>query len=158
MTVRVASVSDAQDVARLTAQLGYDVEPSLAKVRLSNILARPDQRFLIAESNHSTVGWLHAAIGEYVETDSFVLIGGLVVDRSQRRQGIGRLLMEHAEKWAKEKGCVVVRLSSSAGRTEAHEFYKQLGYSNIKTQYAFAKSLDRGGRESLNSLVPRIQE
>jgi GNAT superfamily N-acetyltransferase len=39
---------------------------------------------------------------EYVEANPFVVIGGLVVDRHSRRRGIGRLLMEDMETWAKE--------------------------------------------------------
>jgi GNAT superfamily N-acetyltransferase len=51
-------------------------------------------------------------------------IGGLVVERRRRKKGIGKLLMTGAEEWAREQGCSVVRLRSSAVRTEAHRFYE----------------------------------
>ena len=79
------------------------------------------------------------------------------MDREHRSTGIGRLLVQHAERWAREQGCSVVRLSSSAGRTASHRFYEHLGYANIKTQYAFAKSLDAEGQASLAKFVPRIE-
>jgi GNAT superfamily N-acetyltransferase len=74
------------------------------------------------------------------------VIGGLVVDRSLRRRGIGRALLSGAEAWAIERGCAVVRLWSSVARAEAHRFHQQLGYTNLKTQYAFVKSVGPAAR------------
>jgi GNAT superfamily N-acetyltransferase len=155
-TIRLARVSDAHHIAGLTAQLGYDVPESDMSARLARILSRRDHRFFVAELDGRPVAWLHALVAEYVETGAFVVIGGLVVDRDHRKRGIGRLLMEEAEAWARQQGCAVVRLWSTAARTAAHRFYEGLGYANIKTQYAFAKSLDSGGRADLARLVPRV--
>jgi hypothetical protein len=64
--------------------------------------------------------------------------------------------MEYAENWAREQQCSVVRLWSSAGRTDAHRFYERLGYTVIKTHYSFAKSLAPDGARELSQFVPRI--
>jgi GNAT superfamily N-acetyltransferase len=137
-------------------QLGYDVASAGVSERLARILARTDQRFLIAEDEGRPVGWLHASMAVYLEADPFVLIAGLVVDRDCRGRGIGRMLMGHAEQWAREQRCSLVRLSSSSGRVAAHRFYEHLGYTRIKTQYAFAKSFDTDSAETVKRLVPRI--
>ena len=158
VTVRVATVSDADAIAQLTAQLGYEVALAAVSARLSRILPREDQRLLVAELDGRLVGWLHAIISEYVEAEACVVIGGLVVDRGHRRMGIGSLLMEQAEQWAKERGCPIVRLRSSSVRTAAHRFYEELGYTNIKTQYSFVKSLDAAEPEHLSRFVPRVEE
>lgn len=155
--VRLARTSDAPDIARLTSQLGYDVPDAEVAARLARILPGAGQRFFVAEHDGRPVGWLHAAITEYVETGRFVVVAGLVVDRGARRTGIGALLMQHAEAWARELGCPVVRLSSSAGRTAAHRFYERLGYTIIKTQFSFAKSLDAAAASNLMTFVPRIE-
>jgi GNAT superfamily N-acetyltransferase len=157
VSVRSARTADAADVAHLTAQLGYDVDARELRERLARILERTDQRFMIAEFEGSPVGWLHAAIWEFVETEAFVVIAGLVVDRRYRRQGIGAALMAQAERWALEQGCRVVRLWSSAGRTEAHAFYERLGYTRIKSQFAFARALDPVRRNDLQKFVPRLE-
>lgn len=156
VTVRRGLPSDATDVARLTSQLGYDVEASALTTRLPRMLSRPEQRFLIADADGRVVGWLHAVVSECVEADAFVAISGLVVDRNHRRQGIGRALLEEAERWTREQGCSVIRLRSSSVRTDAHRFYEQLGYTKIKTQYAFAKSIDPTRSGDLARLVPRV--
>lgn len=155
-TIRAARASDAQDIARLTAQLGYDVSASTIAERLSRILSRSDQQFLVADGDGCPVAWLHAAISEYVESGPFVVIGGLVIDRNHRRMGIGSVLMKHAEEWAKKQECSVVRLWSSSARTASHPFYEQLGYTNIKTQYSFVKLLDAGGSDDVRRFVPRV--
>jgi len=83
------------------------------------------------------------------------------VRRAERRvelaQGpVHRRLLEHAETWAVQKGCRVVRLSSAATRTEAHAFYQRAGYTNIKTQYSFIKPLDEAAAARVSSFVPRV--
>jgi GNAT superfamily N-acetyltransferase len=156
-SIRVARESDANDVATLTGQLGYDVSPAAARQRLSRILRRADQQFFIAEFDGRTVGWLHALIAEYVEAEPFVVLGRLVIDRTHRGKGIGTQLLEQAEKWARKQGCAVVRLWSTSTRAAAHQFYEQLGYTNVKTQYAFAKSVDPARHVELAQFVPRVE-
>jgi hypothetical protein len=38
----------------------------------------------------------------------------------------------------------------------AHRFYEHLGYTHIKTQHAFAKSLESDPGKAVERLVPRI--
>ncbi len=66
------------------------------------------------------------------------------------------MLMEQIEEWAKARGCAIIRLSSSATRSGAHRFYEQLGYENIKTQYAFVKALDGARANDIRKFVPRV--
>jgi GNAT superfamily N-acetyltransferase len=155
--IRIAEESDAEGIRRLTAELGYGVESGVLRERLHRILPRPDQRFLIAEIDDQPVGWLHVAIAEFVEAGRFAWIAGLVVAANHRRRGVGRLLMARAEDWAREQGCRVVRLWSSSSRADAHRFYERLGYTNIKTQYSFAKSLDAAGPDALEQFVPHVE-
>jgi GNAT superfamily N-acetyltransferase len=152
---RTARLSDAGEIARLTTQLGYELTASHAADRLSRILPRMDQQFWVAEIDSSVVGWVHAARFEFVESGAFVVIGGLVVDKDQRRQGIGRALMQRAEEWTRQQGWSVVRLWSSVIRTEAHQFYERLGYKRVKTQHSFVKSLD-GNSEDFKLFMPQV--
>jgi GNAT superfamily N-acetyltransferase len=156
VTIRSAWPSDAEAIAALTKQLGYSTEPTAVAGRLSRLLARSDQQLLVADDGGRAIGWIHMAITEYVEADAFVVIGGLVVDRDYRKQGIGRRLLARAEEWAARHGCSVVRLTSSVKRVEAHAFYERLGYTNLKTQYSFAKSVGAAGPAALRAFVPDV--
>jgi len=155
--VRAALLADAERIAELTRQLGYDVDVSAVQRRLTTLLVRADQRVVVADVGGHPVGWLHAAISESIEGEPYVAIIGLVVDRNHRGQGIGRQLLEDAERWAGERQCAVVRLRSSVGRTAAHRFYEHVGYTNIKTQYSFVKSVDDAA-PSFAGFVPRIDQ
>lgn len=155
LNVRLARTSDVEEIARLTAHLGYEVTAAALLPRLSRILGRPDQQVWIAEVDDRAAGWLHVLLAEYIEAEPFAVIGGLVVDKDLRGSGIGRALMQHAEQWALAQGCSVVRLWSSDGRTAAHRFYERLGYTHIKTHFAFAKSLVADGQDRLSRFVPR---
>jgi GNAT superfamily N-acetyltransferase len=154
--IRVARASDAAEIAQLTTQLGYDLTEADAADRLSRILVRDDQRFFVADLDGRAVGWVHVLFAEYVEAEAFVVIGGLVVDKGHRRLGVGRALMDRAENWATERGCSMVRLTSSATRNAAHRFYESVGYTNIKTQYSFIKALDSAAATRVRTFVPRV--
>jgi predicted N-acetyltransferase YhbS len=157
LSIRIARIADAEAIADLTAQLGYDLSPSTASERLSRLLARSDQQFLVAELDQEVVGWIHLVIFDFIESGPFVVIGGLVVDRHQRRKGVGTLLMTHAEAWARQKGSAVVRLWSSDSRAAAHRFYEEMGFTNVKTQYSFVKPLDGASEDLVRAFVPRIE-
>ena len=153
--VRAARAADAPEIARLTSQLGYEVSIADVTERMTRILSRPGDLLVVAEDDGHVVGWAHGAIWDHIETGAFVRIGGLVVDDTHRRQGIGRALMAHVEDWARRQGSPVVRLWSSAARTASHEFYERLGYRNIKTQHSFVKVLE-SSNEDLRRFVPRV--
>ena len=157
VTTRSARAEDAPPVAALVTQLGYESTADQVAQRLTRVLARSDQQFIVAEDAGRLVGWVHVQLAEYVESGRFAVIGGLVVDRAHRRQGIGAALMAGAEAWARRQGCGVMRLWSSITRTPAHRFYAGLGYAQVKTQYTFVKALDAGGADMATRLVPRAE-
>ncbi len=158
ISVRAVRASDAGAVARLTHQLGYEMSPGDAAARLSRIIAKPDHYFLIAETPDAVVGWLHASLTEHIDTETSVVIEGLVVDRDHRRRGIGETLLGRAEAWGRERGCSIVRLRSASTRTQAHRFYERLGYTVVKTQVAFAKGLTTEGQQTIARLSPRVDD
>jgi predicted N-acetyltransferase YhbS len=157
VVIRDARAADAAAIANLTRQLGYDVTEAEAVERLARMLLRDDQRIFVADRDGRVVGWVHAVLAQYIDTDAFVMIGGLVVDRDHRRMGVGQALMNHAEAWAARHGCSMVHLSSSASRRAAHQFYETLGYTNVKTQFAFAKPLSADAATRVKKLIPRVE-
>lgn len=51
--------------------------------------------------------------------------------------------MRAVENWAKVCGIHAVRLNSGKARTEAHKFYRSIGYDNEKAQIRFFKNLTK---------------
>ncbi len=110
--------------------------------RLNQIQRDPENVVYVAAFQDGYgIGWLHAFVCRYIESDSRAEIGGLIVDEQHHRSGAGRLLMRHAEQWARESGCDGVNLRTNIVRNEARAFYQSLGYDLIKTQHAFRKVL-----------------
>ena len=158
ISIRGARATDAARIAELTAQLGYELSTAAAADRLAGILSRPEHAFWVAEIDGRIVGWLHGLVAHYIDAEPYVMIGGLVVDQAHRGRRVGHALVAEAEAWAGKQGCALVRVSSSEKRTAAHRFYEKLGYTIVKTQHAFAKSLVGDRQEALQALVPRVRE
>jgi GNAT superfamily N-acetyltransferase len=85
------------------------------------------------------VGWAHAYVCCLVESGPYVELGGLVVDESYRGKGVGGKLLEKVEDWARQNRCRSVSVRSNVIRHQAHKFYADQGYEQIKTQHAFRK-------------------
>ena len=66
-------------------------------------------------------------------------IAGMVVDKEYRRQGIGKLLIQEAEKYTYNIGYNGIRLTSGWDRNDAHLFYEKCGFLNRKNQKNYIK-------------------
>lgn len=143
MRLRPMTAEDAPAVAALSEQLGYPTTVAKVRERLAFITCSPDNSFFAAESGGAVIGWVHVYGVHLLESPrSFAEIGGLVVGAEFRRQGVGRALMEQAERWAQEHSYHEVRLRSGLHRTDAHQFYQAVGYTLTKTAHTFQKALD----------------
>jgi len=142
VTVRVATPADAPQIARLSGQLGYPTTPEEAVQRLAQLEGDARHAVYVAESAPGqVVGWIHVEECRLIECDMRAEINGLVIEEGYRSRGTGRILMEHAEQWARARGCRAVVLRSNVIRARAHAFYQKLGYRTLKTQKYFRKNL-----------------
>ncbi|MCL6625705.1 MAG: GNAT family N-acetyltransferase [Alicyclobacillus shizuokensis] len=93
----------------------------------------------VCHEDQKVLGLLGFRIRENLEESSrYGEVSLIVVDQGARRQGVGRFLMDFAEKLARDQGCIGTWLVSGFGREEeAHHFYKALGYEI--TGYRFVK-------------------
>jgi GNAT superfamily N-acetyltransferase len=76
-----------------------------------------------------------------LEVERRAEVNGLIVDEKVRSHGAGAKLLEAAEAWAQEAGCVGMSVRSNVIRERAHGFYLRQGYEHYKTQKAFRKAL-----------------
>jgi GNAT superfamily N-acetyltransferase len=142
VAIRLANVRDSERIAILCQQLGYPASQEEVRRRLNQIQQNERHAVYVAElPDGRLVGWVHVYVCQLVVADPQAETGGLVVDEGYRRCGIGRLLMQKVEQWAREKGCRAVYLRSNIVRKDAHVFYEGIGYSNVKTSMAFRKVL-----------------
>ena len=141
--VRRACPEDAGAIADLSGQLGYPSSREGIRRRLGPLLDSDVGVVIVAEPlDRPIVGWVHVVRRQLVMSDSFAQIEGLVVDEAWRGSGIGRLLVEAAERCAIEAGCRTIRVRSNVVRTGAHPFYKRIGFREVKRQVVYHKELE----------------
>lgn len=134
---------DAERVALLCEQLGYASSKEQVLRYHAGLAVDEDQTILVAEAPAGqVVGWVHVHGHHWLGGLSHARIAGLVVDQSHRGRGIGKALVQAAEAWALERGYQEVVLNSNVVRERAHQFYRDLGYAVVKTQYQFRKGLE----------------
>jgi ribosomal protein S18 acetylase RimI-like enzyme len=84
---------------------------------------------LIAEKNEVPLGFIHAC--EHKDGISGELCGTvtlLAVSPNAQGMGIGKILMEKAEGWAKEQGYRLLHLEVFANNDNARGFYQNIGF------------------------------
>ena len=117
---------------------GYTIERGRAGFRQA--VDRPDSGILLADEDGRIVGL--ASVYRDILSIRYgqrCWLQDLVVSASHRSRGIGRLLLDAATEWARQRGCTHLELSSGTGRLDAHRFYVRAGMSQ---GYTFTRQID----------------
>lgn len=142
-TIRPIEPRNIPALADLAGHLGYPTDTESFQRRL-DLLSDPDQHAVfVAARNEAVVGWLHVFLRRLLVSEGEAEIGALIVSEHNRKQGIGRALVQHAEDWARRRGCRGMRIRSNVKRDDAHAFYTGLGYEVTKTQSVFRKPISQ---------------
>jgi GNAT superfamily N-acetyltransferase len=142
MEVRLAAKNDAEALALLAGDLGYPSTSAQVRERLGGVEGDPRHATFVAVARSGEiVGWIELAENRSLAHDARAEITGLVVDSAHRGEGVGRLLVERGEVWARERGLGAIGVRSNVTRDGAHAFYLGLGYAVAKSQKVFRKAL-----------------
>lgn len=141
VAIRNMGTSDLPAVHRLLKQLGYEVELDEVEQRFGQVEAAASHAAFVASVEIEIVGFMHIFARPALEKPFEVIVQSLVVDEGRRQDGIGRSLMDHAERWSLDKGCKSVALNSNTDRDDAHAFYQSLGYEAIAESTLFRKQI-----------------
>ena len=139
--IRCARSEDSPAIARLMSQLGYPTSSHEMKERLASIMLDSDYMTFVAEHDEQVVGVIGVGVFNYYEKNgTYGRVLALVVDEKRKGHGVGASLVAEAERWLKERGVSAIVVNSGRQRTDAHRFYKRLGYD--ETGLRFVKSLN----------------
>jgi N-acetylglutamate synthase-like GNAT family acetyltransferase len=141
ITVRPAQKKDCSEITNLTNQLGYP--SSLEKIGeiMDLVLVHNDHQVYIAEKDDTIVGYIHLIQSMRIGSNPFVEIAAFIIDESARSMGVGSSLINETERWATGLGFKDIRIRSNIIRQEAHHFFQNRGFQNIKTQEVFSKHI-----------------
>lgn len=135
--IREASIEDSDQINKVSEHLGYKpLSNEEAKAQLLEIIESASDYVWVYAEGKKIQGWLHLFISERLASPRFAEIGGLAVDKSCRRSGIGRKLVEQAMYWSKSNS-MYLRVRCNASRAEANKFYERIGFECEKNQKVY---------------------
>ncbi|GAP00833.1 hypothetical protein FFRU_020230 [Fructobacillus fructosus] len=145
MIIRSAAISDAVWLQKINRQaLGYDQSLEFTKQQLQLTL-NDANHYLIAvavdERNGEVVGYVHAELYRELYAEDAMNVLALAVQNERRGTGIGRQLMRWLSEEAEKLQILTIRLNSGIERTAAHDFYRHIGFTEVKTQKKFLKKM-----------------
>jgi GNAT superfamily N-acetyltransferase len=107
-------------------------------------------------------GFEEASIRPHVDgctTRPVGYVEGWYVDPDVRRQGVGRKLIEAAERWAAAQGCKEMASDAHLDNTVSHEAHKALGFEESERLVHFRKRLGGSPDETADQpcVTPRLK-
>ena len=133
--VRDAKASDAPRLVELIHELGHEISEKQVRKNLA-ALRKSGEAPLVATLDKAVVAL--CGVGRRVVIHRPAPLGritALVVAGEAQGQGIGRMLVEAAEKWMRKHGCKLVEVTSNDHRSKAHAFYRHLGYERTSSRF-----------------------
>lgn len=137
--IRLATPADREFLHRIAPRLVIGVAPWRDAVRMlttmegyliENLTAPPEKgaMFIAEGANGIRLGVVTVAHNVNFTGERQAYMGELAVAEEAEGQGVGRLLVERAERWARENGYDLLVLDTGAANTRARGFYAGLGY------------------------------
>jgi GNAT superfamily N-acetyltransferase len=133
--LRPATEGDAERIAALFTDEGYPAGPSDIVERLGRFDS-DDSRVIVADHDGEVLGFVAiVAIPRFEHGDRILRIVALVVDPGVRERGIGRLLMEEAERQGRAVGAAFAEVTAGHHRPDARRLYEEIGYDATVAAY-----------------------
>lgn len=120
----------------------YSVPRAGWEQTIDRAIVNDEVRVIVAEEDGVIAGFMKLAFvekpwGKSCEVET------LVIDDPHRSLGLGRRLMDEAERIARDSGAAGVRVDVLFENESAREFYERLGYT--RTSIRLGKTIEPGG-------------
>jgi aminoglycoside 6'-N-acetyltransferase I len=143
LEIRAATSADAPGLGDLLSAIGHATRPHALAERLDAIRQAPGTALLAAEwgppSGLVVVHW-YPTIGADQPTAQ---ITTLLVGPSERRRGIGRLLVKAASQAARVAGCGALELLAAPEQSDLQQFCRATGFAEAGV--CFVRPLRKSG-------------
>lgn len=133
-TIRPLVETDLTEWLRLRKILWDGASEDDHREEMVDIIEHSDSQLVVVadRGDGRLAGFLEAAIrpvAEDCETDHVGYLEGWYVEDDARRGGIGRSLVDYAEKWAKSRGCSEMASDAEIGNDVSLAAHQSLGYA-----------------------------
>ena len=137
MRVRAARRDDFEAVTALLEELGRPAVTAATREECRAVyedqVVHPDAHHIVAEDDAGAVVAfcsLHFR-GRLNWPSAEAWVPDLLVTDRARRAGVGRALLDEAQRRARERGCHGLQLESGSQRAEAHHLYRRFGMRDV---------------------------
>jgi aminoglycoside 6'-N-acetyltransferase I len=145
LIVRPLREKDLSEWLRLRKMLWDASSDDEHKAEMMDIYEHTEtQLVLVAEAGDKLVGFLEASIRPFVEdchTDNVGYLEGWFVEPEFRRRGVGKTLVQEAEKWARRKGASEMASDAEIGNEMSLKAHLNLGYAETSRLIHLRKDL-----------------
>jgi aminoglycoside 6'-N-acetyltransferase I len=108
--------------------------------------------FLMRDDNGKAIAFMNLSLRyEYVPEATRSPVGyieGIYVKNEYRHQGVGKAMVEYAEQWALERGCIELASDALVENTASHEFHTKTGFREAERTVFFIKQLERTSEDT----------
>lgn len=130
---------------RAYQQLREKLWPDCSDADNDSWFARADAKTFVAERpDGSLCGFVEVGSRPYAEDCESSPVGyveGWWVDADERRQGVGRALIQAAEDWARSRGYTEMASDALIDNDVSHASHRALGFQEVERLVMFRKSL-----------------
>jgi aminoglycoside 6'-N-acetyltransferase I len=146
MKICKVTQADFQEWLSLALELWPDYSSAEMEASLTNLLhSDREQGILVRDDRGCAIAFMNLSLrSDYVPdaTQSPVAyVEGIYVKAEYRNQDVGKTLIQYAEQWACEQGCIELALDALLDNPASHEFYAKVGFREVERVVFFIKSL-----------------
>lgn len=146
--IRKVNISDAKNLLPLIQKLGYTTTEESMIAKIAYYQYSFVDRAWVALDGESIVGCIAIHVHDvFHSTERFGRITTLTIKKSHRRQGIGKKLLNRAERYAALKNCEIIELANTKKNDQGLKlFYSSMGYNNYneKVNYYYLRKYLQG--------------
>lgn len=145
MEVRTIRNEDHSDWLRMRHQLWPDIDKVELMAELDGIVRNTRTSVLVAASDEGQlIGFVEVSLRDWAEgcnTHPVGYIEAWYVEPAHRCKGVGRALIEAAERWAVSRGCTEMASDADIDNVISQESHAKVGYREIGRAVLFAKRI-----------------
>ncbi len=135
MSIHEAEPKDALTISNLLGQLGYPCSEEEAFQKIENY-TKPSYKLFTAKKDHHVVGFIALHVYHQLHLPGPVgRITSFCVDEKVRGTGVGSALLEVAERFFHDRGCIKIEVTSNKRRIKTHDYYLHRGYTETSKHF-----------------------
>lgn len=130
----------------LALQLWSEESAAEMEISLAKILQSPrEAQFLVRNEDGSAIGFINLSLrSDYVPGATqtpVAFVEGIYVKDEYQKQGVGTFLIQYAQKWALEHGCVQLASDALLENTGSYEFHTKVGFREVEKVVTFIQEI-----------------